>query len=511
MDYFRLFNLEKEPFANTPDPEFFYRSTRHARCMQNVELAIRLRRGLCIVRGEVGTGKTTLCRQLIRTLSDDESMDVHLVLDPGYNSTQEFAAAVGRMIAGRHKADNCATIADFKEMIKNHLFDAGVDGGKTIVLIIDEGQKLAAGCAEFLRELLNYETNTHKLLQIVIFAQNEIRELLFAHPGFADRAALYHRLEPLDRKETARLIEHRLKKAGASGKAPGGPHFTRRAVSAIYRISRGYPRTTIHLAHNILLLLLVKGAGTVTPRIVRRAAAGLPDVKKTPPAGGRLKAAGFVFAAAVISLAVMAAYPGFLSESGPEKKEAASSEKTSVQADHAAYEILTRKQEPAAETEKEIPETLGTITITENDRLWNVLKRIYGAENPGDVMQRVQAANAELQSPNMIRPGQEITLPAADEGSVSESQRYWIALEKSRDLNTVYRAAAAEPDGQVRVISYWHPDTGIEHAAVKKGAFPEQSKAEQTIDSMEKSSEKAPFVLDLSKKATRLLTAGGRG
>ncbi|MFP4650787.1 MAG: ExeA family protein, partial [Desulfobacterales bacterium] len=340
MDYFRLFNLEKEPFANTPDPEFFYRSTRHARCMQNVELAIRLRRGLCIVRGEVGTGKTTLCRQLIRTLSDDETMDVHLVLDPGYDSTQEFAAAVGRMIAGRQKADECSTVADFKEMIKNQLFDTGVDSGKTIVLIIDEGQKLTGGCAEFLRELLNYETNTHKLLQIVIFAQNEIRELLLAHPGFADRAALYHLLEPLDRKETARLIEHRLEKAGGSGKAPGGPRFTRRAISAIYRISRGYPRSTIHLAHNILLLLLVKGSGTVTPGVVRRAAAGLPDVKKTPPAGSRLKAAGIVFAAAVIVLAAMAAYPRFTSENGPEEKETASAGKTSVRADQAAYDIL---------------------------------------------------------------------------------------------------------------------------------------------------------------------------
>ncbi|MBS3810023.1 MAG: AAA family ATPase, partial [Desulfobacterales bacterium] len=306
MDYYKLFNLEKEPFSNTPDPDFFFRSTRHAECLQKLEIAIRLRRGLCIVRGEVGTGKTTLCRQLVRTLSDDENISVYMVLDPGFDRTADFAAAVSQMLAGRDKALCCTTVAEYKELIKNHLFETGVDNGNTTVLIIDEGQKLPPGCIEFLRELLNYETNEEKLLQIVIFAQNEIDDLLAHHPNFADRAALYHHLKPLDRKETSRLIQYRLNTAGSSRKNAAAPKFTPRAAARIYRLSRGYPRKIINLCHHVLLLLLVGGQSRVTPAIVDRAAASLPGVKKGSSSGLTRQKAAVFSAAAVLLLALIA-------------------------------------------------------------------------------------------------------------------------------------------------------------------------------------------------------------
>ncbi|MCF8109860.1 MAG: AAA family ATPase [Desulfobacteraceae bacterium] len=513
MNYFRLFNLEKEPFANTPDPDFFYRSTRHAECLQKVELAVRLKRGLCIVRGEIGTGKTTLCRQLIRMLSDDPAIQTHLVMDPGYESTEDFAANVCEMIAGRDKARACSGLAGCREAIKDRLFEAGVDGGKTIVLIIDEGQKLSAGCAEFLRELLNYETNEHKLLQIVIFAQNEIVELLDSHPGFADRAALYHQLYPLNRKDTARLINHRLEKAGSPEKKGPGPVFTKRALSRIYRISKGYPRTVIHIAHNILLLMLIKGGKRVTPAIVSRSAAGLPDVKKGELSRTRLKKTALAAATAGILLAVMAAYTYWPAIPGPEQNNAAGIPEKKIDNKHAAAASVlpAARQGPAGKPEKKPPEILGEITINEKDRLWQMLAALYGPENTPLFMKKVQEANSNIQNPNLIRPGQEVVFPAAEAAAVPEKHRYRIAWKESGDLNSVYRFAAQEQPGGLRIISFWHPDFGIKHAAVEKNPFALESQARQQIEDRGENREKKPFVLDLSRDGLRLLTGLNKG
>ena len=195
MDYFRILNLDGEPFSNSPDPGCFYESRQHVGCLQKLELSMRLRRGLNVVVGEVGTGKTTLCRQLIQRFADDADFETHLVLDPDYPDASAFLAAVADMLCGG--GDSAENDWQIKERIKKTLFKKGVEQGKTVVLIIDEGQKIRPAVLEILRELLNYETNTAKLLQIVIFAQTEIQQTLEAHANLADRIDLFHRLGPL--------------------------------------------------------------------------------------------------------------------------------------------------------------------------------------------------------------------------------------------------------------------------------------------------------------------------
>lgn len=101
MEYFRILDLKKEPFSNTPDPEAFYQSREHASCLQKLEISIRLKRGLCVVLGEVGTGKTTLCRQIIRLFSQEGETEIHLILDPGFETQREFLAETTRLITGR--------------------------------------------------------------------------------------------------------------------------------------------------------------------------------------------------------------------------------------------------------------------------------------------------------------------------------------------------------------------------------------------------------------------------
>ncbi|MDD4998121.1 MAG: AAA family ATPase, partial [Syntrophales bacterium] len=98
MDYFKILNLAKEPFSNSPEPEFFYQSPKHVSCLQKLELAIRLRRGLNVVLGRVGTGKTTLCRHLISKFAEPDGtaddVETHLLLDPSFSTPLEFLSTV---------------------------------------------------------------------------------------------------------------------------------------------------------------------------------------------------------------------------------------------------------------------------------------------------------------------------------------------------------------------------------------------------------------------------------
>jgi general secretion pathway protein A len=131
-----------------------------------------------------------------------------------------------------------------------------VDEDKTVVMIIDEGQKIPAFCLEILREFLNYETNEYKLLQIVIFAQKEFEGTVRKYPNFADRINLYHTLKPLNFRDTQLMIKFRLEKSSNSAKKL--ILFTKPALWAIYRFSGGYPRKIINLCHQSILTMIIQ-------------------------------------------------------------------------------------------------------------------------------------------------------------------------------------------------------------------------------------------------------------
>jgi general secretion pathway protein A len=143
-----------------------------------------------------------------------------------------------------------------KEQIKQHLFRRGVDQNKTTVLIIDEGQKIPAFCLEILREFLNYETNEYKLLQIVIFAQNEFENKIRKYANFADRISLYHTLKPLSFYDTRLMIKYRLEKSSNSRRKLN--LFTYPGLWAIYRFTGGYPRKIINLCHQSILSMIIQ-------------------------------------------------------------------------------------------------------------------------------------------------------------------------------------------------------------------------------------------------------------
>jgi len=303
MEYYKLLQLKREPFSNSPDPEYFFLSSRHQECLQKLELALRLKRGLNVVMGDVGTGKTTLCRELIRKFAAEPDIETHLILDPSFSSAEEFLRLLHTLFHAKEAAPGLPLMA-LKEQIQNALLAKGVDQQRTVILIIDEGQKISLACVEILRELLNFETNQFKLLQIVIFAQLEFKEILHSQANFADRINLLHHLAPMDFKDTRRMIHHRLKLSSTT--ASPRPLFTLPALWAIYRSTQGYPRKIIHLCHQSMLTMLIQNRTRAGWALIRSCRQRLIDHQRRWP--WRLLVAAVLVTATVLLAVFMPQY-----------------------------------------------------------------------------------------------------------------------------------------------------------------------------------------------------------
>lgn len=262
MSYYEALGLTKEPFSTSPDPAFFYRSSAHTTALERLEIMIRLKRGLSVILGDVGIGKTTMSRALLQNFTNDDNYIFHIILDPSYKSEFQFLASLAKMF---NITPNGRSTLDYRDEIQKYLFRKGVDESKTVVLLIDEGQKLTTPFLEILRTLLNYETNEYKLLQLVVVSQIELLPRLKKIKNFYDRVGMKYIINPLDEKETRQMIEFRLNEAGCGRERK---MFTNDAVKMIFEYALGYPRKISILCHNALESIVMNSKDTVDSRVV---------------------------------------------------------------------------------------------------------------------------------------------------------------------------------------------------------------------------------------------------
>jgi len=257
MSYYKILGLDKEPFSTSPDPEFFYESKEHKSVLYRLRVAIELRRGLSVVLGDVGTGKTTLSRRLSQLLGLDPTLIMTMILNPVYESELQFLRDLAERLhikAAYALPAAEPTVLDYLKAIERFLFDKGVEGNKTIVILIDESQKLNLSCLEVLRSLLNYETNEFKILQVILMGQMELLPRLSGIKNLWDRISLKYVINPLEENEVKEMIEFRLKEAGYVSRYP---IFTDNSIRAIFNYTQGYPRKIAMLCHDALEYLVM--------------------------------------------------------------------------------------------------------------------------------------------------------------------------------------------------------------------------------------------------------------
>jgi len=278
MEYYELLGLKEEPFTSSPNPRFMFRSKEHRECLNRLEISVRLRRGLSVVLGRIGTGKTTLSRTLIQMFQQEQERYIFgLILDPIFPSEYVFLRNLMDLF---HIKTRARSVLECKNVLESFLFQKGVEDGKTIVLVVDEGQNLTPTYLETLRNLLNFETNEYKLLQLVIFAQLDFLPRLSRNPNFEDRITTSYMLNPLNEADTKSMVEFRLKQAGLDDNRQ---IFTEDSLQEIYLVTRGYPRRVTNLCHNCIIEMLRNDKMIVDRDIVQYV------ISTEVPIGGREK------------------------------------------------------------------------------------------------------------------------------------------------------------------------------------------------------------------------------
>ncbi len=268
LGYYSILGFDREPFSTSPDPEFFYHTREHDLALTNLLIELRLRRGLSVIFGDIGTGKTTLSRKLLHELNKRGDMIFHMILNPSFASENQFLTSLVRNfnidLPDTIDVKN-SDIMELKDAIEKFLIHKTIEENRTIILIIDEAQKLDLSTLETLRVLLNFETNAHKLIQLVLLGQLELYSKVVHMSNFMDRISYKFTLNPLDVKETGELIEFRIQKAGYK---QDKSLFLAEAISEIYNYTKGYPRKINMLCHKVLKELVMQGQKIVDRRLV---------------------------------------------------------------------------------------------------------------------------------------------------------------------------------------------------------------------------------------------------
>ncbi len=266
LPYLAYFNLKEEPFSTVPSPRYFFLTSVHATALEKTAYVVGARKGLAAVFGDTGTGKSSLARLLHQKFQDNGFLSI-LLTNPSYPTPNSLLRTIAQEF-GTPRTDK--SFKGMLDLFKTFLYEQAVEHGQTVVLIIDEAQTLKPPLIELLRQLANYETNDMKLLQLVLFAQEELRNTL-ARPGlrnFRSRIVMASTLEQLSLDDLRAMLRFRWEVASGGAQHP----FTEEAIRAIFRHSGGMPREANILADNALVASFYQGGRIIDGDLIQAVA-----------------------------------------------------------------------------------------------------------------------------------------------------------------------------------------------------------------------------------------------
>ena len=318
--YAAHFGLKREPFSIAPDPRYLFMSERHREALAHLLYGVRGGGGFVLLTGEIGAGKTTVCRCFLEQVP--KRCNVAYIFNPKLTALELLQSICEEFRIEVHaRASASATLKDHVDALNEYLLRTHAAGHNN-VLIIDEAQNLSIDVLEQLRLLTNLETNERKLLQIILIGQPELRDMLLKPEleQLAQRVVARFHLDPLAEEETAHYIKHRLSVAGMNGLIP----FDREARHRIFELTRGVPRRINLLCDRALLGAYASGRQRVDKAIVDKAASEVFDRRDHE----RWSPARKVALAASVTLGVMLVAAAALWFAGAQRR--------SLAAEHAA-------------------------------------------------------------------------------------------------------------------------------------------------------------------------------
>ena len=384
--YAPYFGLSHEPFSIAPDPRYLFMSERHREALAHLLYGLGGGGGFVLLTGEIGTGKTTVCRCFLEQIP--ETCNVAYIFNPKLTVTELLQSICEefRLPLPRREGGGPPTVKDYLDPLNAFLLQAHAQG-RNSVLIIDEAQNLSEDVLEQLRLLTNLETSERKLLQIILIGQPELRTML-ARPGLeqlAQRVIARYHLDALSAAETTQYVKHRLEVAGLARALP----FEPRALAKVHKLSGGVPRRINLLCDRALLGAYAASEPAVTPAIVERAAREVfPRAGEARPRSGVrtgwVLGAGAVAGAALAILATRVVVP----EAAPSAvaAEPPSVAAAPVAADVASAPAVAAASAPAvaaaapASAAASVPVAVPARLLRDEKQAWRELARAWQAD-----------------------------------------------------------------------------------------------------------------------------------
>jgi general secretion pathway protein A len=260
--YTEHFGLAELPFSISPDPRYLYLTPQHREALAKTQYIVNQKGGLAVIYGDVGHGKTTVARRLFHLFRDDPAKQTALIITPDLKTDSALLRRVMAEFGVPPRRSHALSLAAFQDFAAK-----AFEQDKTLVLMVDEAQQLTPRMMELIRVFLNFETDTQKFIQILLFGQNELATTLDKMPAIKSRVAMFGALTNLTRQDMEAMMDFRWTAAGGT-RLP----FSTEALDVLYELSRGRPREVNKLANESLIGAFVDEQTEVTAAMVRGAA-----------------------------------------------------------------------------------------------------------------------------------------------------------------------------------------------------------------------------------------------